>query len=152
MIALLQRASRAKVTVDDAITGEIGKGWLVLLGVGKADTDESARWLADRVLGLRAFADDAGKMNRSVLDISGELLVVSQFTLMADCLSGRRPSFTPAAPPAEANRLYEFFVALLKESGLKVATGIFAADMAVELVNDGPVTFWIDSAAKFTGK
>ncbi|MFM7315979.1 MAG: D-aminoacyl-tRNA deacylase [bacterium] len=152
MIALLQRASRAKVTVDGAIAGEIGKGWLVLLGVGKADTDESARWLADRVLGLRAFADDAGKMNRSVLDIGGELLVVSQFTLMADCLSGRRPSFTPAAPPAEANRLYEFFVALLKESGLKVATGIFAADMAVELVNDGPVTFWIDSAAKFTNK
>ena len=152
MIALLQRVSRAKVTVEGQVTGQIGPGWLVLLGVGKADTDDTARWLADRVLGLRAFADDAGKMNRSVLDTRGELLVVSQFTLMADCLSGRRPSFTPAAPPAEANRLYEFFVTVLKESGLKVETGIFAAHMDVELVNDGPVTFWIDSAAKMAGK
>lgn len=148
MIALLQRVSRAKVTVDGQVSGQIGHGWLVLLGVGKADTDETARWLADRVLGLRAFADDAGKMNRSVLDTRGELLVVSQFTLMADCLSGRRPSFTPAAPPDEANRLYEFFVAVLKESGLKVETGIFGAHMDVELVNDGPVTFWLDSSAR----
>lgn len=148
MIALLQRVSRAKVTVDGQVSGQIGHGWLILLGVGKADTDETARWLADRVLGLRAFADDAGKMNRSVLDTRGELLVVSQFTLMADCLSGRRPSFTPAAPPDEANRLYEFFVAVLKESGLKVETGIFGAHMDVELVNDGPVTFWLDSSAR----
>lgn len=148
MIALLQRVSRAKVTVDGQVSGQIGHGWLILLGVGKADTDETARWLADRVLGLRAFADDAGKMNRSVLDTRGELLVVSQFTLMADCLSGRRPSFTPAAPPDEANCLYEFFVAVLKESGLKVETGIFGAHMDVELVNDGPVTFWLDSSAR----
>lgn len=152
MIALVQRVSRAKVTVEGQVTGQIGPGWLILLGVGKSDSNVTARWLADRVLGLRAFADDAGKMNRSVLDIRGELLVVSQFTLMADCLSGRRPSFTPAAPPEDANRLYEFFVILLKESGLKVETGIFGAHMDVELVNDGPVTFWIDSATKSATK
>ncbi len=152
MIALVQRVSRAKVTVEGQVTGQIGPGWLILLGVGKSDSNDTARWLADRVLGLRAFADDAGKMNRSVLDIRGELLVVSQFTLMADCLSGRRPSFTPAAPPEDANRLYEFLVILLKESGLKVETGIFGAHMDVELVNDGPVTFWIDSATKSATK
>lgn len=152
MIALVQRVSRAKVTVEGQVTGQIGPGWLILLGVGKSDSNDTARWLADRVLGLRAFADDAGKMNRSVLDIRGELLVVSQFTLMADCLSGRRPSFTPAAPPEDANRLYEFFVILLKESGLKVETGIFGAHMDVELVNDGPVTFWIDSVTKSATK
>lgn len=152
MIALLQRVSRAKVTVEDEsagtrrITGEIGPGWLVLLGVGKGDGEEQARWLADRVIGLRAFADDQGKMNRSVKEIGGSVLVVSQFTLMADCQSGRRPSFTAAAPPDEANRLYQFFVEEIRQLGLPVATGEFGAMMAVDLVNDGPVTFWLDSA------
>ena len=141
MIALLQRVSRAKVTVEGKITGEIGLGWLVFLGVSKTDNEEIARWLADRVLGLRAFADDAGKMNRSIGDVNGSLLIVSQFTLLADCYSGRRPSFTPAAAPDEANRLYEFFTNVVRESGLHVATGIFAAHMEVELLNDGPVTF-----------
>lgn len=146
MIALLQRVSNAKVTVDDRITGQIGPGWLVLLGVGKADTDEHARWLADRVVGLRAFADDARKMNRSVRDIGGSVLVVSQFTLMADCQSGRRPSFTAAAAPDEANRLYLYFVEQIRQLGLPVETGEFGASMAVQLLNDGPVTFWLDSA------
>jgi D-tyrosyl-tRNA(Tyr) deacylase len=152
MIALLQRVKRAKVTVDAKISGEIGTGWLVFLGVSKSDNEETARWLADRVLGLRAFADEAGKMNRSVADVCGSLLIVSQFTLLADCFSGRRPSFTAAAPPDEANRLYEFFTSVVRESGLNVATGIFAAHMEVELLNDGPVTFWIDSDQKFLKK
>lgn len=146
MIALLQRVAHAKVTVDERMIGRIGPGWLVLLGVGKADTDEHARWLADRVAGLRAFADDQGKMNRSVKDIGGSVLVVSQFTLMADCQSGRRPSFTAAAPPDEANRLYLYFVEQIRQLGLPVETGEFGASMAVELLNDGPVTFWLDSA------
>lgn len=152
MIALIQRVSQAKVTVEDEstglcrITGQIGPGWLVLLGVGKGDGEEQARWLADRVIGLRAFADDQGKMNRSVKDIGGSVLVVSQFTLMADCQSGRRPSFTAAAPPDEANRLYQFFVEEIRRLGLPVATGEFGAMMAVELLNDGPVTFWLDSS------
>ena len=146
MIALLQRVSHAKVTVDEKVTGEIGKGWLVLLGVGKGDTDDHARWMADRVIGLRAFADENGKMNLSVKDIAGSVLVVSQFTLMADCQSGRRPSFTNAAPPDEANRLYEFFVDQIRQLQVPVQTGEFGAMMAVELLNDGPVTFWLDTS------
>ena len=146
MIALLQRVSHAKVTVDEKVTGEIGKGWLVLLGVGKGDTDNHALWMADRVIGLRAFADENGKMNLSVKDIAGSILVVSQFTLMADCQSGRRPSFTNAAPPDEANRLYEFFVDQIRQLQVPVQTGEFGAMMAVELLNDGPVTFWLDTS------
>ena len=146
MIALLQRVSHAKVTVDEKVTGEIGKGWLVLLGVGKGDTDNHALWMADRVIGLRAFADENGKMNLSVKDIAGSVLVVSQFTLMADCQSGRRPSFTNAAPPDEANRLYEFFVDQIRQLQVPVQTGEFGAMMAVELLNDGPVTFWLDTS------
>jgi D-tyrosyl-tRNA(Tyr) deacylase len=152
VIALLQRVSRAKVTVEDRVTGSIGPGWLVLLGVGKNDDEAHVRWLADRVVGLRAFADEAGKMNRSVSDVGGSLLVVSQFTLLADCLSGRRPSFTPAAGPTEAERLYESFVAKVREMGIATQTGEFGAHMDVELVNDGPVTFWLDSTAGKLGK
>ena len=145
MIALLQRVAHAKVTVDNNITGQIGLGWLVLLGVGKGDSEDQARWLADRVVGLRAFADENGKMNLAVRDVSGSVLVVSQFTLMADCQSGRRPSFTNAAPPDEANRLYEFFADQIRQLQVPVQTGKFGAMMAVELLNDGPVTFWLDS-------
>lgn len=153
MIALVQRVSEASVTVSGRVIGEIRHGWLVLLGVGKNDTEAHARWLADRVVGLRAFSDENGKMNLSLKEVHGSALVVSQFTLMADCQSGRRPSFTPAAPPAEAERLYEFFTAQIREMGIPTQTGEFGADMHVALVNDGPVTFWLDSSnAKLPGE
>lgn len=145
MRAVLQRVSQASVDVDETTVGNIGRGWLVLLGVARGDTEADAAWLAEKLLNLRAFEDEQGKMNRSVLDVQGEILVVSQFTLLADCRAGRRPSFTDAAEPAEANRLYERFCALLELSGLKVATGVFRAMMKVALVNDGPVTFLLDS-------
>lgn len=152
MIALVQRVTSASVTVSGRVIGEIRLGWLVLLGVGKNDSEAHARWLADRVAGLRAFPDADGKMNLSVRDVGGAALVVSQFTLMADCQSGRRPSFTPAAPPAEAERLYECFVESLRNLNVPTRTGEFGADMDVALVNDGPVTFWLDSAgAKLPG-
>ncbi len=144
MRAVLQRVRRAKVTVGDEITGEVVAGWLVLLGVAPGDTLADVDWLADKVANLRAFADDAGKMNRSVQDIGGGVLVVSQFTLYGDCQKGRRPSFTGAAAPAIAEPLYEAFVATLRAHGVPVATGRFAADMQVELVNDGPVTFVLE--------
>lgn len=153
MIALVQRVSEASVSVSGRVIGEIRHGWLVLLGVGKNDTETHARWLADRVAGLRAFSDEAGKMNLSLKDVNGSALVVSQFTLMADCQSGRRPSFTPAAPPAEAERLYKYFTEQLREMGIPTQTGEFGADMDVALVNDGPVTFWLDSStAKLPGE
>lgn len=145
MRAVLQRVRRAKVTVGSAVVGDIAAGWLVLLGVGPTDAPAHADWLADKVANLRAFADAAGKMNLSVQDVGGSVLVVSQFTLYGDCLKGRRPSFTGAAPPAAAEPLYEAFVAALKMLGVPVATGRFAADMQVELVNDGPVTFVLDA-------
>ena len=145
MRAVLQRVSWASVEVDDTTVGQIGRGWLILLGVARGDTEADAVWLVEKVLNLRAFEDEQGKMNRSVLDVQGEILVVSQFTLLGDCRAGRRPSFTEAADPAEANRLYEHFCALLEPSGLKIATGIFRAMMKVALVNDGPVTFLLDS-------
>ena len=145
MRAVLQRVRRAKVTVEDAVVGEIAAGWLVLLGVGPTDTPAHADWLANKVANLRAFADAGGKMNVSVQDVGGSVLVVSQFTLYGDCQKGRRPSFTGAAPPAAAEPLYEAFVAALKMLGVPVATGRFAADMQVELVNDGPVTFVLDA-------
>jgi D-tyrosyl-tRNA(Tyr) deacylase len=145
MRAVLQRVSRARVTVGDETTGEIAVGWLVLLGVAPDDTRAEVDWLADKVANLRAFADDAGKMNRSVLDVGGGVLVVSQFTLYGDCRKGRRPSFTAAAPPAVAEPLYEAFVTALRALGAPVATGRFAADMQVELVNDGPVTFVLET-------
>jgi D-tyrosyl-tRNA(Tyr) deacylase len=147
MRAVLQRVSRAKVTVDAEVTGEIGRGWLVLLGVAPGDGKKEIDWLADKVANLRAFADAEGKMNLSVQDVGGSVLVVSQFTLYGDCLRGRRPGFTGAAQPNVAEPLYEQFVVALKALGVPVATGRFAADMQVELVNDGPVTFVIDTPA-----
>ena len=145
MRTVLQRVSRASVDVDDRCVGRIGRGWLALLGVAQGDTDEDVAWTADKILNLRGFEDDAGKMNRSVLDIQGGILVVSQFTLLADCRSGRRPSFTAAADPFLAERLYLLCAERLAGSGLQVATGVFRAMMKVELVNDGPVTFVLDS-------
>lgn len=148
MRAVIQRVLRASVTVDGAVVGEIARGWLVLLGVAPADTAKQVEWLADKVANLRAFDDADGKMNLAVQDVGGSVLVVSQFTLYGECLKGRRPSFTSAAPPAIAEPLYERFVAELKLLGVPVATGRFGADMKVELVNDGPVTFVIDAPDK----
>ena len=145
MRAVLQRVRRAKVTVENAVIGEIASGWLVLLGVGPTDTQKQVEWLAEKVANLRAFADAEGKMNLSVQDVSGSVLVVSQFTLYGDCSKGRRPGFTGAAPPAVAEPLYAAFVTALKMLGVPVATGRFGADMQVALVNDGPVTFFLKS-------
>ena len=145
MRAVIQRVRRAKVTVDGDTTGEIGTGWLVLLGIAPDDTQKQIDWLAEKIANLRAFVDDDGKMNRSVQDANGSVLVVSQFTLYGDCRKGRRPSFIGAAPPAIAEPLYESFVVALKMLGIPVATGRFGADMQVELVNDGPVTFVLDT-------
>src|SRR5436189_881296 len=145
MRALLQRVSHASVTVDGNVVGQIGQGLLVLLGVGQDDSEIQVKTLADKIAHLRIFGDDEGKMNRSLLDIAGEVLVVSQFTLYADMRRGRRPSFTGAAPPAIAEPLVERFKAAIAAYGLTVADGIFGAMMQVELCNDGPVTIWIDS-------
>ncbi len=145
MIAVAQRVSRASVTVDGEATGAIGNGLLILIGVKKGDAEPQADLLARKVGGLRIFADDAGKMNLSCADAGGSMLVVSQFTLCGDCRKGRRPSFEPAAPPDEANRLYEHFCQALRGQGYAVETGVFAAMMDVELVNDGPVTIVLDT-------
>jgi D-tyrosyl-tRNA(Tyr) deacylase len=145
MRAILQRVTRASVEVGGAVVGEIGGGLLVLLGVAKPDTAADADFLAAKIVNLRIFADEAGKMNRSLLDCAGELLVVSQFTLYGDCSRGRRPGFEGAAPAEQARELYEHFVAAARRSGVKVETGVFQAHMAVSLVNDGPVTFLIES-------
>lgn len=145
MRAVLQRVKGAKVAVGGEVTGEVAAGWLVLLGVAPADTRKQVDWLADKVANLRAFEDAAGKMNLSVQDVCGAVLVVSQFTLYGDCLKGRRPGFSGAAQPAVAEPLYEAFVNALRLLGVPVATGRFGADMRVELVNDGPVTFVIDA-------
>ena len=149
MRAVLQRVSRAKVTIDGEIVGEIGSGILVLLGVAGEDTEKEAVYLVEKTLNLRIFEDAEDKMNLSLLDIKGELLVVSQFTLYGDARRGRRPSFIEAAAPDEANRLYEFFVAQARKQIAKVETGKFQAMMDVELVNDGPVTILLDSAKLF---
>jgi D-tyrosyl-tRNA(Tyr) deacylase len=145
MRAVLQRVSRSSVEVEGVCVGQITHGWLVLLGVERGDTEADAAWIADKVLKLRAFEDDQGKMNRSVQDVEGSVLIVSQFTLLGDCRNGRRPSFTAAAEPAEAERLYLHCGDLLAQSGLAVARGVFRAMMKVELVNDGPVTLLLDS-------
>lgn len=145
MRALIQRVTQAKVAVERKETGKIGHGFLILVGAGKDDTQADARRLAEKTVNLRVFEDTEGKMNRSLLEVDGEALVVSQFTLYADCRKGRRPSFTGAAPPAEGERLYLEYVRNIKEYGVKVATGIFGARMQVEMVNDGPVTIWLDS-------
>ena len=141
MKAVIQRVTSASVTVEGVITAEIDRGILVLLGVEKGDDESKADWLAEKIVNLRIFSDDEGKMNLSVRDVGGALLVVSQFTLAGNCDKGRRPSFDTAAPPAEGKRLYDYFVEALKRLGISVQTGIFQADMQVSLVNDGPVTF-----------
>ncbi len=144
MKAVIQRVTSASVAVDGETVGQIGHGILVLLGVEKGDDEARADWLAEKICGLRIFSDDEGKMNLSVQDICGSLLVVSQFTLAGNCAKGRRPSFTGAASPDEGKRLYEYFVEQVRQTGTPVATGIFQADMQVHLVNDGPVTFILE--------
>jgi len=147
--ALLQRVSKASVTVDNNVIGQIGNGLVILLGVAAGDTGRDARYLADKIIGLRIFGDSNGKFNLSVSEVGGELLAVSQFTLLADTKKGRRPSFTDAAPPNEAEALFDKFVFLLRKSGLKVETGRFQAHMMVNIQNDGPVTIMLDSREKF---
>ena len=148
MKAVIQRVKRAKVTVDGEITGEIASGVLVLLGVSNDDAESNARFLVDKIINLRIFNDTEGKMNLSLLDISGSLLVVSQFTLYSDTRKGRRPSYIDAAPPQRANELYEYFVAESRKVVTNVQTGRFQAMMDVELVNDGPVTIILESPSK----
>lgn len=143
MIALLQRVRNASVTVDQKVIGEIGHGLLALVCAEKGDTEENCEKLAKKVIAYRIFEDDAGKMNKSLSDIQGEILVVSQFTLAADTAKGLRPSFTPAADPQTGKKLYEDFVEKVRASGLKVQMGSFGAYMQVSLVNDGPVTIWL---------
>jgi D-tyrosyl-tRNA(Tyr) deacylase len=145
MRAVVQRVQRASVSIDGQVTAAIGSGLLVLLGVAEGDTDTDAQRLASKITQLRVFADSAGKMNLSVLDIAGECLVVSQFTLLADTSRGRRPSFERAAKPEPARRLYESFSAAIRLSGVRVATGVFQAHMVVSLENDGPVTLVCES-------
>lgn len=146
MRALIQRVSSASVAVDGEIVGEIGPGLLVLVCAMAGDTEAEAEWLARKVVNLRIFRDDAGRMNRSLLDTGGSALVVSQFTLAAET-KGNRPGFSTAASPEEGKRLYEYFSQALRSHGITVANGIFGADMKVSLVNDGPVTIWIDTEA-----
>ncbi|MGN0585489.1 MAG: D-aminoacyl-tRNA deacylase [Ruminococcus sp.] len=145
MRLVIQRVSHASVTVDGEITGKIGKGFLVLLGAGSEDTEEIAEKMADKMLRLRIFADENDKTNLSVTDVKGELLIVSQFTLYADCRKGNRPSFIKAGDPAKANELYEHFKEYCKKTIPVVESGIFGADMKVELCNDGPFTIVLDS-------
>ena len=143
--AILQRVGRAEVRVGGRVVGSIARGFVVLLGVAREDTEADADFIADRTLGLRVFADDAGKMNLALRAVGGQLLVISQFTLLADTESGRRPSFIRAAPPLQAQRLYEHFVSLVRQRDVKVETGEFGAVMEVDLLNEGPVTIILDS-------
>jgi len=145
MRAVVQRVKSSSVAVDNDVIGEIGKGLLILLGVAKADTADNAEYLADKIVNLRIFEDENNKMNRSLLDTGGEMLVVSQFTLLGDCTKGRRPSFVHAAEPDRANELYEHFVEQVRQKGVNIATGQFRATMDVSLVNDGPVTLIVES-------
>jgi D-tyrosyl-tRNA(Tyr) deacylase len=145
MRALLQRVSHASVTVDSSVVGEIGWGLLILLGIAKPDSTASAEFLVDKILNLRVFTDAAGKMNLSLLDTGGALLIVSQFTLYGDCRKGRRPGFDAAAPAEQARALYESFVELARSRGVRVETGVFQAHMEVALVNDGPVTLLLET-------
>lgn len=145
MRAVIQRVTQGSVTVGDATTGAIGHGLLVLLGVARGDESKDADYLCGKIINLRIFEDDKGKMNRSLLDTGGEMLVVSQFTLLGDCRKGRRPSFVQAAEPETANRLYERVVDQARQAGVRVQTGEFGAMMAVSLINDGPVTLIIES-------
>ncbi len=145
MRAVIQRVLRANVTIDGAETARIGQGYLILLGVAAEDTEAEAERLWKKIFSLRIMEDEAGKTNRSIDDVGGDVLVVSQFTLFADCRHGRRPSFTGAGDPAHANELYEYFVSLARADVPRVATGTFAADMKVGLVNDGPFTIVLDT-------
>jgi D-tyrosyl-tRNA(Tyr) deacylase len=145
MRAVVQRVSESSVAVGTEVVGRIGRGLLVLLGVAKTDTEKQAAYLAEKIVHLRVFEDEEGRLNRSLIEVGGEMLVVSQFTLLADCRRGRRPSFTEAAEPELATRLYEHFVRQTADLGISVQTGRFRALMAVSLVNDGPVTLVIDS-------
>ncbi len=149
MRAVIQRVSRAQVKVNGEITGQIGRGLLVLLGVGSADDEQAARHLAEKIVHLRVFEDDEGKMNRSLLETRGAVLAVSQFTLYGDCRKGRRPSFDRAARPEQARSLYGKFVEFLQEQSVLVEQGVFQAMMEVELVNDGPVTLLLDTERQF---
>jgi D-tyrosyl-tRNA(Tyr) deacylase len=149
MRAVVQRVKQAKVDVDGRTVGEIGPGLLVFLGVGHNDSEKECEYLAAKIVHLRIFSDDQGLMNRSVLETGGEVLVVSQFTLWADCIKGRRPSFTRAAPPEKARTLYEHFTRLIREKGITTGTGMFQEMMEVHIVNDGPVTILLDSEKAF---
>lgn len=149
MRAIIQRVSKAAVHVDKQCVSEIDAGLLVLLGVGEGDTEKMADYLVDKIINLRVFTDTEGKMNLSLLDTAGELLVVSQFTLYGDCRRGRRPSYSHAAPPNEAKALYQYFVKRCQSYGIKVGEGVFAAHMEVSLTNDGPVTLLLDSNKNF---
>ncbi len=149
MRACVQRVSQAQVVVDGEVVGRIEQGLLVLLGVAAGDGEDDARQLADKIVSLRVFEDEAGKMNRSLAEVRGAMLVVSQFTLLGDCRKGRRPSFDAAAPPDLARSLYELFAARVREQGIEVATGRFREMMQVELTNDGPVTLLLDSRKTF---
>ncbi len=144
MRVVLQRVSRASVTVDEEITGKIACGFLILVGFTRGDGVEQLEWMADKIVGLRVFADDEGKMNRDLREVGGDVLVVSQFTLYGDARKGRRPSFVAAAPPEAAERLYQEFVGALGRRGVRVQEGVFGAMMDVELVNDGPVTLILE--------
>lgn len=144
MKLVIQRVTNASVTVENNIVGKISKGFLVLLGVGPQDTEKEADYLVQKLIKLRVFEDKNGKMNLSLKDIEGELLIVSQFTLYADCTGGNRPSFTNAEKPEKANELYEYFIKKCEEENVKVEHGIFGADMKVELLNDGPVTIVLE--------
>jgi D-aminoacyl-tRNA deacylase len=148
MRAIVQRVTSARVEVGGQVVGAIGPGLLVLLGICREDTEKEADYLLDRVLGLRVFSDGAGKMNLSLIETGGSLLVVSQFTLYGDTTRGRRPSFDRAAPPEEARRLYEYFAERARAGGVKTETGVFQAMMQVTLTNDGPVTLIVESKAK----
>jgi D-tyrosyl-tRNA(Tyr) deacylase len=149
MRAVLQRVSKASVAVDGRVTGEIGAGLVVLLAVGREDTPATVASMAEKVVNLRIFNDDQGKMNRSLLEVGGSVLAISQFTLYGDARGQRRPSFLQAAPPEQGEPLYKEFVHALKALGVRVETGVFQAHMAVELVNDGPVTILLDSEKTF---
>jgi D-tyrosyl-tRNA(Tyr) deacylase len=145
MLAVIQRVTAAEVRIDDKIVGQVGPGLLVLLGVSRSDDEKDADYLSDKIVHLRVLEDEEGKMNRSLIETGGEIMVVSQFTLLGDCRKGRRPSFVEAAPAKTAEGLYEYFVGQLKSKGIPVATGLFQAKMAVSLVNDGPVTLILES-------